>query len=330
MVNNAVCTRLFMRVELRLLGRFAASVAGEEPAVLAIAAPRVRAVLAYLAMQPALTETRERLAALLWGDGSDKQARQSLRQCLMALRRELGAHADAVLIERETVGLAAAQVAIDARELLALAERPDEAGARSALALYRGEFLDGLELDVEPFGDWLRAERARIAAAAARLFEAGAAAADQGGRGAEAIAMAERLAALDPAQEHAQRLVLRLVARHRGREAALARADAVVAQLRAELDAPPEKATADLIASIRVMPSTPQAVPAPRAVEFAAEPAPVALSAPPGVVAEKRRRNWPLLRAAAAAVLIGGIAVAAIAYDRTATVGTEGARERAD
>ena len=167
-----------MRIELRLLGRFAAVVQGAEPAVLAIAAPRLRAVLAYLAMQPAQAETRERLATLLWGDGTDRQARQSLRQALVALRRELGPHADALMIERETVGLAPARIAVDARELLALAERADAAAAARALELHRGEFLAGLELDVEPFAEWLRAERARVAAAAARLFEAGAAAAD--------------------------------------------------------------------------------------------------------------------------------------------------------
>ena len=133
-----------MRIELRLLGRFAALVQGTEPAVLPVAAPRLRAVLAYLAMQPACAETRERLAALLWGDSTDRQARQSLRQALVALRRELGVHADVLVVERETVGLAPNRIAADAREFLALAERGDPAAAARGLELYRGEFLDGI------------------------------------------------------------------------------------------------------------------------------------------------------------------------------------------
>src|SRR6185295_4950135 len=127
-----------------------------------------------------------------------RQARQSLRQCLVALRRELGPYADALEIERETVGLVPGRVAVDARELLALAEDPggtNALAAARALELCRGEFLDGLELDVAPFAEWLRAERTRVGAAAARLLEAGAAAADADGRGAEAIALGERFAA---------------------------------------------------------------------------------------------------------------------------------------
>jgi TolB-like protein/DNA-binding SARP family transcriptional activator/Tfp pilus assembly protein PilF len=262
------------------------------------------------------------LATLLWGDSSDRQARQSLRQALVALRRELGPYADALEIERETIGLVPTRVAVDARELLALAERPGGAAAARALELYRGEFLDGLELEAEPFAEWLRAERARIAAAAARLFEAGANAADAAGRGAEAIALAERLAALDPAREHAQRLLLRLTARHRGREAALARAEALKALLREQLDVPPEPETAALIASIRAMPASPAA----RAGVTEAPAAEVVAAAPP---APAPRRTWTLGRGALAAAVIGGLGLAAIAYDRAGTVGPHPQAERA-
>ena len=305
-----------MRIELGLLGRFAASVQGRAPAVVPIAAPRLRAVLAYLAMQPAFAETRERLAALLWGDGTDKQARQSLRQCLFALRRELGPHADALVIERETVGLAPGRVAVDAREFLTLAEHPSgEAGAR-ALALYRGEFLDGLDLDVAPFSEWLRAERAKISVAAARLFETCALAADKAGRSTEAIALSERLAAVDPGREHAQRLVLGLIARHRGREAALARAESVLAHIREQLDAEPENKTADLVASIRAMPDTPhEARPLEAVEEPALPPAPIFAAVP--AAAAPHRRIGTVGRVAAAAAVLGGIALGAIAYDRS-------------
>jgi len=57
-----------LRLRLRLLGRFAASTEGALPQMVQISAPRHRALLAYLAMQPTYTETRERLATLLWGE----------------------------------------------------------------------------------------------------------------------------------------------------------------------------------------------------------------------------------------------------------------------
>lgn len=72
---------------LQLLGRFGVTLHGPAPLALAMPAGRPRALLAYLAMQPGFADTRERLAALLWGDGPDKQTRQSLRQCLMVLKR---------------------------------------------------------------------------------------------------------------------------------------------------------------------------------------------------------------------------------------------------
>ena len=49
-----------------------------------------RALLAVLALSPGQAMTRERLASLLWGDRGEEQARNSLRQSLAVLRKELG------------------------------------------------------------------------------------------------------------------------------------------------------------------------------------------------------------------------------------------------
>ena len=240
------------RIELCLLGRFAARLATVTPRIVQISAPKRRAVLAYLAMQPSLMETRERLAALLWGDGSDKQARQSLRQCLVALRRELApVEAELLVIERDAVGLRPDLVKVDARELLDLAASVETASTEGAFALYRGEFLDGLDLGPEPFVDWVRGERAKLAAAAARVFESYALRQDKAGYGAQAVVAAERLVALDPLREHAQRLLLRLQARHCGRDAALTYAGTMHGLLRHELGAEPEPETTALIDEIR-------------------------------------------------------------------------------
>src|SRR6187549_2621507 len=49
-------------------------------------------LLAYLALHPQ-EHAREKLAALFWGDSSDRDARRSLRVALTKLRAKLGADA---------------------------------------------------------------------------------------------------------------------------------------------------------------------------------------------------------------------------------------------
>lgn len=76
---------------------------------------KVEALLAYLALYPQ-EHAREKIAALLWGESTDEQARMSLRRALNDLRKQLGA--DAVLADRETVQLNPAfGLWTDAREI---------------------------------------------------------------------------------------------------------------------------------------------------------------------------------------------------------------------
>ncbi len=51
---------------------------------------RDRAILAYLALTTNQRETRERLAALLWSNRGDEQARHSLAQSTAVIRKALG------------------------------------------------------------------------------------------------------------------------------------------------------------------------------------------------------------------------------------------------
>jgi DNA-binding SARP family transcriptional activator/TolB-like protein/Tfp pilus assembly protein PilF len=241
-----------LRLELHLLGRFSAGVEARPGHAIRLASRKSRALLAYLAMQPQFLETRERLADLLWGNRGDKQARQSLRQCLASLRKDIEpAIADLLVLDHDTVALAAGRLNVDAREFLRLAESSEAADLERAVDLYAGAFLDKLDLDDEPFSDWVRSERARLAASAAQLLERCAEQADQAGHGPQAIKAAERLVALDPLHEPAQRLLLRLLAQYRGRAAAASQTDIVQALLRDELGVAPEPETRALIGEIR-------------------------------------------------------------------------------
>ena len=237
-------------ISLHLLGRFAAFPARTPDQPLTISSRKGRALLAYVAMQPEPMLTREQLATLLWGDRFDTQARHSLRQCLLSLRKQLESVAPGLLVlNGELVGLKTQLFSTDTHEFTALAE--EAADLERALLLYRGEFLAGFSLNVEPFDDWVRGERARLTAIAARLLELQAQQSDECGHGEQALRACERLLAIDPLREDWQRLALKVTARYRGRDPAMARASELIALLRRELDADPEPATGAFIEDIK-------------------------------------------------------------------------------
>src|SRR5262245_23867214 len=148
------------RLQLKLLGGFALSrVSG---GAVAVARRKSQALLAYLALSAGQQHPRDKLATLLWPDVEDRQARQSLRQALLALRQVLGGAPRGVLIEDEAVGLDAGALDVDVADF----ERAVADGSLSALheaaRLYRGDLLEGLAVNESPFEEWLIGERERL------------------------------------------------------------------------------------------------------------------------------------------------------------------------
>src|SRR5215470_10656950 len=140
-----------LQITLRVLGRFAVVADGVPSIELRISSRKACAMLAYLAMHPDRRASREHLATVLWGDRGDEHARQSLRQCLLSLRRDLAkAPHDILLVDSQTVGLLTTHVTIDAAQFAALADSPEATDLQRAAALYRGEFLSEFNLG-EPF-----------------------------------------------------------------------------------------------------------------------------------------------------------------------------------
>jgi DNA-binding SARP family transcriptional activator len=74
-----------VRLTLTLLGGFQARLGSGPPVTLPT--KKIQAFLAYLALPPGREHSRDKLAALLWGDLSQGHARNSLRQALFALRQ---------------------------------------------------------------------------------------------------------------------------------------------------------------------------------------------------------------------------------------------------
>src|SRR3712207_518356 len=76
------------RIIVRLLGPFEVTIDGEPVTTFEYA--KVRALLAYLAMESQRPVPRAELAALLWPDQPERAARASLSQALTTLRNALG------------------------------------------------------------------------------------------------------------------------------------------------------------------------------------------------------------------------------------------------
>ena len=238
-------------VTLRLLGPFAIEADVGRPIPIAVRSRKARALLAFLAMRRDYRGTREELATLLWGDGPDQQARHSLRQCLIALRQDLGSGSEILAFDRDAIWLRAQLVCVDARSFIAFARSAEPDALTQASALWRGAFLPDLTLDIEEFDSWRRLEADRLAAAAGDVFGVLCRNADAKGDGEGAIAAAERLIALEPTREDRQRIALQLFARYKGCDAALSRAKLLTDLLRNELGVAPEAATRALIDAIK-------------------------------------------------------------------------------
>src|ERR1700741_4000436 len=72
---------------LNLLGGFELGPRDGPP--IALSTKTGQALLAYLALTPGQRHSRDKLAALLWEDRPDQQARSSLRQTLAVLRKSM-------------------------------------------------------------------------------------------------------------------------------------------------------------------------------------------------------------------------------------------------
>jgi len=148
------------QLRLDLLGGFAArDGAGRD---IAVGSRKAQALLAVLGLAPGQAQPRERLTALLWSDRGEAQARSSLRQALSELRRALPARDPPLLgTRRDGVWLAPDAVEVDAVTLERLTGAAAPEALAEAAALYRGDFLDGLDVRDAAFEAWRRDQRER-------------------------------------------------------------------------------------------------------------------------------------------------------------------------
>jgi DNA-binding SARP family transcriptional activator/tetratricopeptide (TPR) repeat protein/TolB-like protein len=245
--NNLIAVT---RVELRLLGHFEL-VLGDST-ITAIPSKKAKALLIVLAAAPRFTVTRARLASLLWGDSSEEQARQSLRQLLSNFRRASTLQSSLITISSEdAIGLDPKLVTIDRDSLV---EVPVDASTTELLRvadLYRGEFAFGAEINEPAFDEWLQSERERIRELAIAVFDRLVRDLVRQGKHDEAYLRATALLAIDPMREETQRLVIAQEAIVSGRASAMKRYEGFRILLRDELGVRPEPATLQLLDKLR-------------------------------------------------------------------------------
>lgn len=231
---------------LFLLGVPGAEESGE---IVEIKSRKGLAMLAYLATGG--SGQREALAALLWPEYGETEARRNLRRMLYAMNRTpfgewLQADAEAITL---TPG---ASDGIDICQYTRLMASGTLEDARRAVALYRGDFLSAFSVpDSAPFAEWatLRREHYRRQAvdALARLS----AHALERGDFAAAEETARRQLKLDNLRESAWRQLMEALEGSNRPAQALAAYEELEQLLRQELDLAPAPKTVALAEEIR-------------------------------------------------------------------------------
>ena len=231
-----------VHLALRLIGSFEARTASGKP--IALPSKKAKALLAYLALHADQPQSRDKLAALLWGTKSDSAARANLRQTVSSLRKALPETCQPAL-SFDAVALNAHGLALDldVETFLHLAESDTEDAVDKALALYRDELLDDVAVKEPAFDEWLREARHDLREHAVRLFSRALKRLDETGDSDRAIAVAKRLLSIEPYGESVHRALMRLYARAGRHGDALAHYATCRELLQRELGVAPEPAT---------------------------------------------------------------------------------------
>ncbi len=236
-------------ISLKLLGPFTClDATGRE---IAIPAAKQRGVLAYLALAHDHRASRAELASVFWSDRGESQARQSLRQCLSALRKLLGSAEPAPLVADATqVSLTVSAWRIDVDEVLRAltAEKVDLLHAAEHV---RGPLLQGTVFGEDAADDFVRDARVRLQDAGQRLLLRCAAQLEKEAQDTALVEIYWRLLGLSPACEEAHRGLMSTYARLGRRSEALAQYQACEDALRRHLDAAPAPETLALVAQLR-------------------------------------------------------------------------------
>ena len=218
---------------------------------------KAQALVIYLAVSRQ-AHTRDALANLFWRDLSNQQARNNLRRILPNLRKLVGSH---LHIDREVVSFVdrASPLWLDTdtitttlNKVAAEPSPPSIEQLQHALALYRGDFLEGFSVgDAPEFEAWALVQRENLRRLAIWGFDQLAAAYRDDGELEAGLGITNRLLALEPWYEAAHQKQMVLLARLGQRGAALAQYETCRVMLDTEFGAEPSPEMKELYEQLK-------------------------------------------------------------------------------
>lgn len=220
----------------------------DEPITSVLQQPRRLALLAYVALESTRGGvSRDSLIGVFWPEWSEHRARQALRQSLHFLRQSLG---NRVIEGRGQLTFNSESLWCDAVEFVNARETGE---LRSAVSLYRGDFLTGLYFggSTTQFEEWVDSRRLAFRRDAAKAAWDLAVSHEEAGDFASAGAMARRSAELLQADEPALNRTLELLGRIGDLAGAVEAYDTFSAWLQESLETSPSEEAQQLIAKIR-------------------------------------------------------------------------------
>ncbi len=212
-----------------------------------------RALLYFLMADRARTHRTEKVTDLFWQDSDDQKASASYRQAVKHIRRAM---ADAPQIGLETtmgeIALRLPRNFVLQDELATLLSQPDwddVAAARVRALIDRSVQLEGISAS---FDSWLAITRATLLAALRQVLDRRLA--ELEGDGTTRRALAEFAVELEPSNENATRLLMRLDWQAGRPTRAIERYNTLYAHLDEAFDQEPEAETVELLAAIKLNP----------------------------------------------------------------------------
>jgi len=255
------------RLILSCLGSFRITLDGRSAS--GFESSKVRALLAYLAVESDRPRSRDALAGLLWPDQPEKSAHAALSQALANLRRTIDdtrAQPPFLIISRDSIQFnAESDHALDAVEFIALLKEcrqhvhrhPETCRScverlQAAVDLYRGDLLE----DFSPrgstgFDEWALMKRERLRRLALEALFALAEYHDRHQSYEQAYQLAVRQIEFDPWREEAYRQAMRALVLKGERSAALEQYHTARLVLKRDLGIAPTVETTALYEQIR-------------------------------------------------------------------------------
>jgi DNA-binding SARP family transcriptional activator/predicted ATPase len=217
---------------------------------------KVRALLAYLAVESHTPHSRESLVELLWPESPTDSSLGNLRYALADLRRVIGdasAQPRYLLISRDRLQFnASSDHELDSAALASLLGDGGIENQKRAIALYHGDFLAGFpSVNSNPLEEWITLKREQFRRMVIEALRAVTEHHQQRGEYKLALPFAHRQVELEPWLEEAHQQVMRLLAFDGQRGAALAQFEICRNALARELEVEPSAETVRLYESIR-------------------------------------------------------------------------------